>query len=1345
MIRLVLLFVMFSGSVIAASNEPYVPEPLQPWKAWVLEKHTDIDCPKWFGNDYRSICEWPSHLKLDVQQQQISFAQQWTLYRDFWVQLPGDPSYWPLDVTANQSSVEVMARSDLPSVFLRKGHHLIEGTIRFEKRPQSIRIPAGSALVSLQLDGNRIDRINIEKGGRLWFGESNATQPSDEQQDRIRLQVFRKITDGVPVKLETQLRLTVAGQDRELSLGRFLEAGGTPIWFESPLPARLEDDGRLRIQVRAGQWNISLLTRQEESEPSFKIERLDDDWPTREIWLFEADRDVRTVELSGAVIVDSSLSDIPQQWLHLPAYLMEEDTRLLIRETSQGESVPAADNLDISRDFWLDFDGDGMTVKDRIRGDVNRAWRMSVSPGVKLGRADLNGTPQLITRMGEEVDEGLELRQGNLSLETVSRIDLTAASDLSVTGWQYDFNSIKGMLNLPPGWLLLHAGGVDRATGSWIEKWDLWDSFLLLLVAAAMARLMGFGWGLLAFATVGLTYHDWLAPLFIWLVLAATVALIRQIPAGTLKKGLSYFQYLSLLSLVLMSILYSVDQIRKGIYPQIETPVITGVFSSPELFQQGSFLRRSKPSALSARARRQDMELERVIENVEVIGSTVRRENFLATARIQTGPSEPHWQWNRHALLWDGPVKQNQNMHFYLLSPAVHGFLRALKIGLLGVLVFGLMVHSVGVGKSWVPKFLQSHVASVAALALVMATSLPSPVQADLPTGEMLRELEARLLAPPRCSPQCVSMEKGQLVIKDRQVTLQLNIDVLAVAVVSLPVVRNSWTPVHVKINGQSAVMVSSEGKLRVAVEPGKHLLTLEGPVTADALEMVFELPAHNLTIDAERWQVTGLVEGRVPGGSLQLTRQQTDAKSTDDSALIANPVEPFVSVDRTLKLGLKWGVFTEVHRVAPMRGTAINLEIPLLDGESVTSDGVKTAGNRVRVVIPANSDSFSWESSLLQKDQINLTMVDNLAWTEKWMLDVSPIWHIGVAGINPVKSDIDLPTWLPRSGESITIDIERPQAVEGAVHTVESVHFNHTPGSKEARNALTLIIRSSQGSEYPITLPQGADVRKVMIDGIEQINQNESPIRLPIHPGKQDITIEWNQAGGIGLHHRTPSVGLPTPPGNINLTLHLPRDRWPLFVGGPTMGPALLYWGVLITIVIVALLLGMTKVTPLRSWQWLLLGIGMSTVNVPGSIVVVLWFFAIAGRGKISVEMSRLRFNLMQTGLILLTIAAFYSLISTIPASLLSSPQMQISGNGSSDYLLRWYQDRSVIFPTGWVISVPIWIYRLAMLLWSLWIVFSLLSWVRWSWGCFSSGRIWMNKQVIAMDATVANAGSVD
>ena len=38
--------------------------------------------------------------------------------------------------------------------------------------------------------------------------------------------------------------------------------------------------------------------------------------------------------------------------------------------------------------------------------------------------------------------------------------------------------------------------------------------------------------------------------------------------------------------------------------------------------------------------------------------------------------------------------------------------------------------------------------------------------------------------------------------------------------------------------------------------------------------------------------------------------------------------------------------------------------------------------------------------------------------------------------------------------------------------------------------------------------------------------------------------------------------------------TSRLPTDRWPLFVGGPRLGPAVLYWGVMLVVIGVALVL---------------------------------------------------------------------------------------------------------------------------------------------------------------------------
>ena len=69
----------------------------------------------------------------------------------------------------------------------------------------------------------------------------------------------------------------------------------------------------------------------------------------------------------------------------------------------------------------------------------------------------------------------------------------------------------------------------------------------------------------------------------------------------------------------------------------------------------------------------------------------------------------------------------------------------------------------------------------------------------------------------------------------------------------------------------------------------------------------------------------------------------------------------------------------------------------------------------------------------------------------------------------------------------------------------------------------------------------------------------------------------------------------------------------------------------------------------------------------------------------------------------------------------------MQIAGNGSSAFDLRWYQDRSDgEMPTATLLSVPLSVYRLAMLFWALWLARALLVWLRWGWECFAHEGLW-------------------
>jgi hypothetical protein len=99
--------------------------------------------------------------------------------------------------------------------------------------------------------------------------------------------------------------------------------------------------------------------------------------------------------------------------------------------------------------------------------------------------------------------------------------------------------------------------------------------------------------------------------------------------------------------------------------------------------------------------------------------------------------------------------------------------------------------------------------------------------------------------------------------------------------------------------------------------------------------------------------------------------------------------------------------------------------------------------------------------------------------------------------------------------------------------------------------------------------------------------------------------------------------------------------------------------------------------------------------------------------------------FDLTQAGVILTTLLAMVCLYAAIHSGLLLQPDMQIEGNGSSDTELMWFADRiDGALPTPAVLSIPMWSWRVAMLLWALWLAASLLRWLPWAWTSFRKDR---------------------
>jgi len=162
--------------------------------------------------------------------------------------------------------------------------------------------------------------------------------------------------------------------------------------------------------------------------------------------------------------------------------------------------------------------------------------------------------------------------------------------------------------------------------------------------------------------------------------------------------------------------------------------------------------------------------------------------------------------------------------------------------------------------------------------------------------------------------------------------------------------------------------------------------------------------------------------------------------------------------------------------------------------------------------------------------------------------------------------------------------------------------------------------------------------------------------------------------------------------------------------------------------ILLVAWGLGRVRLTPLGVRQWALLGVGLSQVPLVAAAVVAGWLLALGLRREKGATLRRDKvFDLGQLLLVAWTLAALGILFWSIQQGLLGTPEMQIAGNGSTDFSLRWYADRAgAVPPTAWMLSVPLLIYRLAMLAWALWLAQALLRWLRWGWAGFTTGGGW-------------------
>jgi len=1074
------LLLLACGISGIASSQKMVHASLDDWQRWVMYGEEFRGCPFLSSapadadepmdeDAYR--CVWPERLVLIVDAQGGSFTQRWQVFAESWVALPGDTEYWPREVRLNGAPAAIVEH-DGPGLRLGPGSYTVSGRFEWSARPESLPVPFSTAIVDLTVDGQRVPQPE-RPDGAVWLGKRR----SAEQAAAMEVQVYRLLRDDIPANLLTRIRVNVAGDAREELLARVLPEGFTPLSLTGPLPARLERDGTLRVQVRPGSHIVTLFARG--SGVAGTLMRPDASggkWAREEIWSFSSNDLLRIAAAEGADGIDSVQANVPADWLAFPAFRMDKDSKLSIVERSRGIANADDNRLSLTRNLWLDFDHGGFTAVDAITGTLRRDWRLNMQGPFALASAR-QADDQLLVTEGVAGASGVELRQPRLVLNTIAR--KTAGSAMPATGWDQRFDRVAGKLHLPPGHRLIAALGADGAPDSWWEQWALWNVFGVMLIVAFVYWAAGRMPAAIAAVALLLTYQEAPEHLWMWGNLLAALALARAVTAGKLGLLARAYRTVSFAILGLALLPFLIAQFRYALYPQLAPRILATDYShmgsespvenpyglealwveSPSLIDlllpsrsrvsepaydaaiqaeiveevaiptqamaEAAFASPGPPSPEMSMGRPPVQVLPDLrIPKPQSLNAAQVIQRYAAGTVLQAGPGIPNWRYNSYGYFWDGPVEITDTVRFIYVGPTVMFFWRLIGAAALVVLFLWLAVLSFG-GTGLAPgalRFTFGNAARVAPLLLVACgVALPGRAQAagaDLPepNASLLAELKTRLTAAPACTPDCATISAARVAVDGNQLEVILQVSALACVAVPMPHASDRWQLDEVSVDGRSSLALGREqdASLWLPLTPGAHTVRLAGRLAAaESIQLAFPEPPRSIDVRASGWTVSGVNESRLVAGSLELARERGGGAGT---ALEAGSEFPtFVHVERTFNLDLDWTLLTEVTRIAPERAP-VSLQIPLVNGESVLTPGVEVKDDLALVGLAAGELNTGWRSGLSRSETLELGLPANAARSEIWNFVVNPQWNVAFEGFPPILPDnVSAPMWVFR------------------------------------------------------------------------------------------------------------------------------------------------------------------------------------------------------------------------------------------------------------------------------------------------------------------------------------------
>ncbi|MCB0329286.1 MAG: hypothetical protein KDD70_06475 [Bdellovibrionales bacterium] len=1385
LLSLFFAFIIFSSPPLRAES----PEDLTDWTSWIEDRHPEWGCA--FQKPGLVSCVWPGRIQYQLDEKKGLFTIRVRMLDKGEIQIPSSAALFPANLAVRDSSgkeLEVESRATQSNVYLTLpvGEFTVSGSFTWDRIPSELPIPSHYGLLDLNLSR---ENYNFRRGDQsVWIEEKEAGKAAEQ----LTISVFRKIHDTSPLQIETLLRLRVSGTNRALNIGRVILPNTTPVKSSSPLPHYLSADGSLGLQLTPGEHEVRITSVVGQPVESLQVPSLPlGEWPKEEVWAYFANSAFRSVSVKGATPVQAALTQLPTEWQGGASYIVQGGSEVHFELLRRGEQEPTKNTIALSRKFWPDLTGDGFTVQDQFSGTMNKDFRLNALSETLLGRALVNDQPALITNDPNSDLQGLELRDQQLNVTAVSR--LQDRGSFPAIGWNTVVDSLNFTLHLPPSWLLFHVSGAQAGKSTWVDSWTLLDIFIALLIVLGSFKLFNWRIALVTCAILLLGHNEFIAPrifliyvliFYVWRLLAkgrgrgweiaSSVCLVvtfaaltlqslsfaklqfiqmlfPQLQSGTryttfiqqllegIETSLFIWPYLLLLAVIVIFAVRSFFR-STGFWNFIGRAVLYGLvfmgvavvlgpmtFSAGYLpMQSSNYYNEYDQVASSAPITKSyTSAIRNAEENAPDLQQSKRQEKFSYESKnLLSGPAVPSWQWKYHYLSIPGPIGTDYEVQFVLFPPWITRILCGLRV-LAALLLIGLFFNALGY-----TKFLRPYIDQAAGLSILLPLALllqPSTAHAEYPSAQLLDELEARLQQEQCSNDPCATIEDIKLDISGTEYSLKLSVSSNGRSSVSLPGPLEVMLPKKVIRNGEETISLrrSSGGYLSLQTEDGRNRFEIQGVLPLESsFSLQFETRPLYVEVNAEDWFIEGLTSSGFVRDSIRFTRKNVTADPQGESSLPdienAAPADlpTWFEVKREITISDQIRTSLEVVRVG-MLGKSVQVRIPLLEGERITSGAATVEKGALLARFGANSNTMLFGGELPYTGKLHLKASKKKNLNERWTVQCSPIMSCSLDGLKPmhsVYSGKKANVWLPFPGEEVHVQYKDLTGIKGDFLTLDETNYDIQWGAQQLSGTLTVQLRATEQTTFSITAPPKSTINSLQVgggSGSGDVKENTGVVLL--NPGEHTVSLQYSLPWQAGTVETAPPILLSAPAHNVKIQIHPSPERWILWTGGVSWGPCVLFWGKLIFIVALCVGLSLISILPMKPISAAMLGVGLTSIPIIWMTIPLAWLASLKliplMRDQWNHLVKPLRLFLF-VGLTLLALVFFFKIVQI---GLVLSPPMLVVGNQSNASALKWFVDHSEAgLPQPWVLSLPMWCWRAFALVWSTWLVLAMFSWLK-------------------------------